>query len=303
MPNKDVIVGIVAKPTEQRALELTKEIITWLENASISYRLDHSAAELASITDKKLIVKREELTTVCNPIVVLGGDGTFISVSRHPAEVIPTIIGVNMGSLGFLTEILTSEVFTALEEVLEGKAPLSQRFLLSAELFRNDKLVASYSAMNDVVLTKEALARIFGIEVEVNGNRAAFLRGDGVIIASPCGSTAYSLAAGGSIVHPQVNALLLTPICPHSLSGRPMVLPADSEIVLNIGPEMDEKEMIYLTVDGQEGKELQPGDKVKVTTSSHSFYVANSTKRSYFNVLGEKLGWAFGAGQANNSNR
>ena len=290
------IIGLVAKPTQENALKLAKKIIAWLDERSLDYRVDKQVGEQIGMSEK--VVRRKEMTSIANPVVVLGGDGTFISVSRHPSETKPIIIGVNMGSLGFLTEIQESEVFTVLEKTLAGKIDTSERFLLEASHYREGKLLGTYSVMNDVVITKEALARIFGIEIEVDGSKAATIKGDGIIIATPGGSTAYSLAAGGSIVHPRVNSLLLTPISPHSLSSRPIVLPGDSSISLKLGPQLAENESIYLTIDGQDGTSVIPGDVVKVTTSKDSFRVAQSENRSYFDILGEKLGWAAGRASA-----
>ena len=289
-------VGIVAKPSEQGVLILATKIIVWLEERDIECFVDEEIfSDLkgeAQGHSKKLY--RSQFTTECDQVIVLGGDGTFISAARHPASTPSTIIGVNMGSLGFLTEIAQDEVFEILESVLAEEAALGERRLLKARVFRKGEKLHTFFAMNDVVVTKETLARIFAIEVEVDKTAAANLRGDGLICATPCGSTAYSLAAGGSIVHPEVDALLLTPICPHSLTSRPLVVPGSSTVRLGISENNDVNEPLYLTVDGQEGMELIPGDLVEVTTSDSAYKVARSESRSYYDVLSEKLNWASG---------
>lgn len=295
MQTTNPTVGIVSKPAHARARELTERLITWCRDRGLAYRVDRATAEamgFASV-DKAQILQRQEITFACDLIVVLGGDGTLISVCRHPSERSPKIIGVNLGTLGFLTEITINELFGTLETVLENKATLQRRRLLSAEVFRRDQRVAQFNAINDVVITKDALARIFSIDWFVNRTFAATIRGDGVIVATPSGSTAYSLAAGGSIVHPEVDAILVTPICPHSLTTRPLVLPGMSEISLQTWYEgQANRKEIHLTIDGQEGALLEAGDTVVVTTSKHSVQFVKSTSKSYFDVLGTKLKWA-----------
>ncbi len=295
MGRSQVVVGIVAKPNQPVANLLTKELIKYLESNKIDYRLDVDiAAELGlPAENNERIVERATLTAVANPIVVLGGDGTLISVSRHPVKTPPTIIGVNLGTLGFLTEITIEELFPTLEAVLAGSARLEKRYLLDTTVMRGAETVATFSAVNDAVITKEALARIFGVELLINGEFAALLRGDGVIVATPGGSTAYSLSAGGSIVHPQVEALLVTPICPHSLTTRPLVLPGTSRVTLKIaGTAKLKPGEVFLTIDGQVGMALSEGDIVESTLSTHSVIFAKSPSRGYFDILGAKLKWA-----------
>lgn len=294
------VVGIVAKPTQPKAIELAEEVARWLSKKGHQLFLDsNSLAEEAWASSLGKLISRQEMPSKASVIVVLGGDGTFISVARHPSQDEelavsggPIIVGVNMGSLGFLTEVLKQDIKDVISSSLKGEGRLSTRQLLSVEVLRESKVASVYHAMNDLVLTKEALARIFGLEVVVNNSKAALLRGDGVIIASPSGSTAYSLAAGGSIVHPDVEALLLTPICSHSLTSRPVVLPSKSQIELKVADGLTEKEFVHLTVDGQEGERIYPGDVVKVTTSSYKYRIASSEGKDYFSILGEKLGWA-----------
>lgn len=295
MARQDFPVGIVAKATQPRAIELSLKLARWLSDRGVDCRVDRETAlakGMPNLPDAQL-VDRNRLTAFCDPIVVLGGDGTLISVSRHAVKSCPRILGVNVGTLGFLTEVTVDELFPVLESVLNGTARLETRRLLSAEVIRNGALCAQYSAINDVVVGKEAIARIFGIELLIDGSLAAALRGDGVIVSTPGGSTAYSLAAGGSIVHPSVEALLVTPICPHSLTSRPLVVPGSSEVTLRVSPHQRSREgEVYLTIDGQEGMALESNDVIRVKTSDSSVRFVKSPSRNYFDVLGAKLKWA-----------
>jgi NAD+ kinase len=195
--------------------------------------------------------------------------------------------------LGFLTEIAADTLFLTLQSVLDGTAELDDRKLLSVELLRGNNQAVKTFAMNDVVITKEAIARIFSLEFSVDGEAAATIRGDGVIVSTPSGSTAYSLAAGGSIVHPRVEAILLTPICPHSLTLRPLILPGTSKIVLEVSrANKFNGNEVYLTVDGQEGCALHAGDRVVITGSEYLVKIVRPQQVTYFDVLANKLKWA-----------
>lgn len=294
MIRSETIVGIAAKPFDPLGQYLSRELIAWLSERSLDYRLDRTIAAELGPTDfsPHKVVERRDLTAVCDPIVVLGGDGTLLSVCRHAFKGPPTVVGVNIGRLGFLAEISVDEIYSTLESVLNGKANFETRFLLQAQVFRDGELLSLYHAVNDVVLTKEALARIFGIDITFDGETVSRIRGDGLIIATPLGSTAYSMAAGGSIVHPNVEGLLLTPICPHSLTSRPVVIPGTTKVSLRLA-ETDPvtASQVILTVDGQEGIGLTPRDEIVVTTSSRSFRLVTSPSRTYFEILEEKLNW------------
>jgi NAD+ kinase len=286
------IIGITAKHTHPEAKELTNALITWIKKHNLDYKIDRQTVSSLGIQiPNENIISREMIAESCNPIVVLGGDGTLISVCRHPATTPPTIIGVNLGTLGFLTEITTKELFTTLELVLNGKAELEQRSLLSGCVIRKEKQVTQFHSINDVVITKQALARIFALELWIDEDLASIVRGDGMIIATPSGSTAYSMAAGGAIVHPQVKAILVTPICPHSLSSRPLVIPSKSKISLIVASDTSPNH-VYLTIDGQSGMALEKEDSIEITTSQHFVNFAKSPSRNYFNVLATTLKWS-----------
>ncbi|MBP9837311.1 MAG: NAD(+)/NADH kinase [Proteobacteria bacterium] len=284
-------VGIVAKHDHPKAAELTKKIIDWLSTRKIAYSLDSKIAEVISHTEN--VYPRNEVSTNSDIIVVLGGDGTLISACRTPSKRLPKIIGINLGTLGFLTEITTDEVIETLEATVEDKVKLEKHRLFQVKVTEENKSSKIFYALNDVVLTKEALARIFGVEITVNNEFAAVIRGDGVIIATPIGSTAYSLAAGGSIVHPQVDSVLITPICPHTLSSRPLVLPGNSIIDMKLALDNKPKiSAVHLTMDGQEGMEITAGQVINISTSNYYVNFVKSSKRNYFQVLGTKLKWA-----------
>ena len=293
MNTNDCIIGVVAKHGHPDAPGLTRRLISWLREKGLAFCVDVPTAEALQLDDvpSEQRVAREEMTSRCSPIVIMGGDGTLISVCRHPAERPPIIIGVNLGTLGFLTEITSEELFASLQVELEGRSKLEPRYLITCSVLRKDKPIASYSALNDVVITKQAIARIFALDLEIDGDFAAVMRGDGVIVSTPGGSTAYSMAAGGSIVHPQVHATLITPICPHSLTSRPLVLPKESKVVLRVISDTG-KDDIFLTIDGQSGMALDSGDEVIVSGSQHHVLFAKSPSKNYYEVLATKLKWA-----------
>lgn len=293
--NSAPLYGLLAKPGHELSKPLSLKVLDWLALHKLSVAVERVTAEALHLSESERvsIVERDELTQIASPIVILGGDGTLISASRHPAVKPPVIIGVNLGTLGFLTEITSEEILGILDLYRAGEAATVSRKLLKAEIMRAGAVEATYFSLNDVVLTKEAIARIFGVNLWVNRDHAALVRGDGVIVSTPVGSTAYSLSAGGSIVHPAVDALLVTPICPHSLTSRPLVLPGSSRIRLEVAHDAKHPDnRVFLTVDGQDGRELNVGDEVVITTSEHSVQFVRSPSRNYFQVLGTKLKWA-----------
>ncbi|MCB0359879.1 MAG: NAD(+)/NADH kinase [Bdellovibrionales bacterium] len=287
--------GIVAKPQDERAQRLSVETINWARGQGCSVIVDRETARhlAPGAVEPSQVVDRHEMSSQCQVLVVLGGDGTLISASRHPAASPPLVVGVNMGTLGFLTEITAEELFPTLEAVLNEAARVEPRAMLSARVVRQGKELLSYTALNDIVITKQAIARIFGLEFSVDGQFAAMIRGDGAIVSTPGGSTAYSLAAGGSIVHPSVDATLVTPICPHLLTWRPLVLPGAAELSFRtvMQPESGDGE-VYLTLDGQEGVGLTNGDIVEIRKSKHFVKFVKSSSKNYFEILATKLKWA-----------
>jgi len=222
-------------------------------------------------------------------VVVLGGDGTLISTARIIGERDIPILGVNLGSLGFLTEIALDELYPALEKCLAGDFRVSERIMLRAVMERDGKETASHLVLNDVVINKGALARIVDLKTKVNSLDLATFKADGLIISTPTGSTGYSLSAGGPIVNPSMNCIVITPICPHTLTNRPIVIDADAVIDITVKSLDDED--IYLTLDGQVGLELRSGDRIRVSKASHTAKLIMSEERDYFAVLRAKLKW------------
>jgi NAD+ kinase len=290
------IYAIVAKPNHPLAAPLIDEAVSFFTRINAPFITDDETAMHYNSSDSlkgaKKIVSRNELTEQASTIVVLGGDGTLISVCRHPSKNPPDIIGVNLGTLGFLTEITPDELQSTLEAYEEERSRTEKRPLLLVEVLSNSTKNKLY-ALNDIVISKQALARIFGLRLSVNGEEATLIRGDGIIISTPGGSTAYSLAAGGSIVHPGVDALLVTPICPHSLTSRPLVVPGNTLIDIELGLDC-RTDSVYLTVDGQEGLPLTQGACINISKSTFHVSFVKSLTKNYFGILSNKLRWGQG---------
>jgi NAD+ kinase len=222
-------------------------------------------------------------------LVVVGGDGTLLSVLRQAGEKEIPILGVNLGGLGFLTEITQEELFPVLENVLQGKFRTHDRVTLLASVIRRGEQVAAFRALNDAVINKGALARIITLKTRINGEYVATFRADGLILSTPTGSTAYSLSAGGPIVYPSLNTMILTPICPHTLTNRPIIIP--DHVVVRTTLE-SESEEVFLTLDGQVGFPMEKSDTVEVKRSPSKVLLIESPYKGYFEVLRTKLGWA-----------
>jgi NAD+ kinase len=221
-------------------------------------------------------------------IVVLGGDGTMISTARLIGDSEVLVLGINYGSLGYLTDFRIEEMFPTLETIIDGKFDIDRRVMLKAEQIRGDQVVAAGRVLNDVVINKAALARIIEIQVKLNSLYVNSFRADGLIVSTPTGSTAYNLSAGGPIVYPSMNAIVLTPICPFSLTNRPLVVPDTAEIELILE---NENEGVVLTLDGQTGYTMDAHDRVRIRKSSTTFNLVQPPNRNYFDVLRNKLKW------------
>lgn len=284
-------VGLVAKERVEAAASVLIELATWLEARSLQPVFETYAARLAGITTGREIVSKEELPTACDLIVLLGGDGTLIGMARRVARagVDVPIAGVNFGSLGFLTEITLGDLYPSLEGVLDGTAPIEERMMLHAKVLRGGACFTDELVLNDVVITKAALSRIIELSVTIGSDRVMQVRADGLIVATPTGSTAYNLAAGGPIVQPVVDALLLTPIAPHMLTNRPLVVTGTSTI--SVEPNMNGNDEVFVTFDGQSGHALQADDVVTIERASRPLCLVRSAQRSYFDVLRQKLKW------------
>jgi NAD+ kinase len=284
-------VGIVAKQGLVAASEHVARLGAWLRERGVEAVYERETAALAGAKGQHALT-REALPRDVDLVVVLGGDGTLLAMAARIAQAkrdIP-ILGVNFGSLGFLTEIRIDELLPSLERVFDGSATFDERAMLDADAYRKGQQVDSRVVLNDVVFTKAALSRMIELSVSVDGGFVTRVKADGLIIASATGSTAYNLAAGGPIVHPMVNALVLTPIAPHTLTNRPIVIPggADIEVQAHSSGSPDD---IFVTYDGQSGYPLHEGDVVKVRMSAQALRLVKAPARSYFELLREKLKW------------
>ena len=286
-------VGLVAKSGLDAAAGALAELAGWLEAREVHAVFETETAELVGLPPGRRTVNRDELPLTCDLIVVLGGDGTLIGMADRIAEAGAdvAILGVNFGSLGFLTEITLPELYPSLESVLRGTAQIEERMMLRSRTLRSGTVHADRLALNDVVITKGALSRIIDLEVEIGGHPVMRVRADGLIVGSPTGSTAYNLAAGGPILHPEVDALLLTPIAPHMLTNRPVVVPASSEI--RVKPAVNgSNEQMFVTIDGQSGHALQAADEICITRAERPLKLIRASTRTYFDVLRQKLKWS-----------
>lgn len=279
-------IGIIAKTQHELAAKLVEELCRWLKERDRTVVLDHDTARL--ITQEVDIEFKAAIPSRVDLIIVLGGDGTLISVARIvQASNIP-ILAVNLGHLGFLTEVTTAEVFTLLERVFDGDFLTSDRMLLESRLYRKGELIVTYNVLNDVVINKSALARIIDLETFVDGIFLTKYRSDGLIVSTPTGSTAYSLSAGGPILYPNLEAIVLSPICPHTLTHRPIVLPANVTIEVTLNTKDVD---VTLTLDGQVGFILKEGDVVEIRKSSFYIRLVHPPGKDYFTVWREKLNW------------
>ena len=284
-------VGIVAKDRVPEAAQVVAGISEWLAERGIDTRLDTATAELAEQGAADALSKAD-LPSHVDLILVLGGDGTLLGVARGvvASDADIPVLAVNFGSLGFLTEVTLPELYGALDGVLAGAARIDERQMLHAEVMRDGQQAASRLALNDVVISRAALSNIIGFSVSVGSQFLTSVRADGLIIASPTGSTAHNMAAGGPIVHPLVDAILLTPIAPHTLTNRPIVIPSTTPI--HVTPSLqDDRQSAFVSFDGQSGLEMASGDVVTVSRAPRPLRVVRSEARDYFAVLREKLKW------------
>ncbi|HEY0429094.1 MAG TPA: NAD(+)/NADH kinase [Pyrinomonadaceae bacterium] len=291
MANSEIkTVGIVVKPNHKEAWATACEISAWLEKRGI--RLigkPHEEAERVNAENCHIDpVETKKFQAEADLIVVLGGDGTMISTARLIGRREVLVLGINYGSLGYLTEFRIEEMFTALEDILEGRYEIDRRVMLEVEHQRGDEVLGRGQVLNDVVINKAVLARVIEIEVSLNQLFVNSFRADGLIVATPTGSTAYNLSAGGPIVYPSMNAVVLTPICPFTLTNRPIVMPDDAEISLRLKNESDG---VVLTLDGQIGYSMKTEDTVSIRKSPTPFNLVQPTNRNYFDVLRNKLKW------------
>ena len=279
-------IGVAVKPKKAEAEPILRELVGWLRRRGLEVLLDPEAATACPGCGSGLT--RAEVVAGADLVVVLGGDGTILSIARLMESQEVPILGVNLGSLGFLSEVALAELFPTLDLVLKGEFAVSRRLTLTAQVRRGGKLVGTHTALNDVVITKSAPSRIVELEAVVNGEYVTTYRADGLIVATPTGSTAYCLSAGGPILYPTLPALVVIPICPHTLTNRPLVLPDSARIEV---VQRSAGEDVHLTVDGQVDVALQHQDTVAVERSPHSITLVKSPKLNYFELIRTKLRW------------
>ncbi|MGE5173726.1 MAG: NAD(+)/NADH kinase [Betaproteobacteria bacterium] len=278
-------IGIIAKdiPVAQKA---AKKLTAWLESRGKKVFVDTETASAVNMQGHD----RAEIPALVDMLIVLGGDGTLLSAARHVADAhtdVP-IFGVNLGSLGFMAEVSLDELYDNLEKAIAGKLETEERMMLSACVIREGKCLARYRVLNDAVINKGALARMMELKVSVSGGHLTTLRADGLIVATPTGSTAYSLSAGGPIIHPTIHCFVVTPICPHTLSNRPIALPDTAVVTVCLTSQSED---VSLTLDGQIGFPLVPHDVVEIRKSRYTMKLIKHPSKSYYEILRTKLKW------------
>lgn len=283
-------VGIAAKVTAPAALQYATKVAADLRKRGLTICFDEATAH--AMGDTGTCATRAELGKQSDVLITFGGDGTLLSVARHAPDHVP-ILGVNMGTLGFLTEIRVEEFPNVLQRVLDGNYIVEPRVTFNAKVHGPGRDDTEYRVLNDVAINKSALSRIIEMRVNVAGQFVSTFRGDGLIVCTPTGSTAYNLSAGGPIVYPTMGAVVITPICPHMLTNRPLVLPDELDIEISISAPQERQE-IYVTLDGQEGMPLTIEDHVCVRKSEQRVLFVQSPDKNYFDVLRTKLKWGEG---------
>jgi NAD+ kinase len=279
-------IGIISRPRRSNLSEIVPQLLDWLERRGVATVIDTETANAlsrgSSGKTRHQVVEQAEL------LLVLGGDGTMLAAAREAAPRGVPILPINMGSLGFLTSFTADELYPALEDTLAGRAAMEERVLLLVERTHNGKILTQQRVLNDTVVHKGTLARMIELELHIDGGFVCRYRADGLIVATPTGSTAYSMSAGGPIVHPKVESILITPICPHTLSDRPVVVLDTSLIELRLSETADS---VFLTLDGQTGVPMQVGDRVRITRAPERLKLIHPANKTYFEILRSRLKW------------
>lgn len=278
-------VGIVSKPGKEEIRPIIRDLTAWLRQRGIEWRCDSVTAKYIDCPDSFV---REKMPGDFDLVIVLGGDGTLLSVARGVGARETPLLAVNLGGLGFLMSTGPHEIYEHLERVLIGDYAVQKRTVLSSEVIRNGETIARFEALNDVVVSKAAMARLLELDAFVEDEFVCSYRADGLIISTPTGSTAYSLSAGGPVIFPSVSAICITPICPHTLTNRPVLLPESStvEIVIRAGDDLS-----YLTIDGQVGLDLNLNDRIRTRPAKHNVQIVQPRRVRFFEVLRSKMKW------------
>jgi NAD+ kinase len=279
-------IGIISRPRRSHLAAVVPPLLKWLEARGVQTFLDEETANC--LPDGSKGQARQRVADASQLLLVLGGDGTMLAAARLAGPRGIPILPINMGSLGFLTSFTLEELHPALDDTLEGRYSLSERVMIRVELERLGKVIDHQQVLNEAVINKGALARMIELELAIDGDFVCRYRADGLIVASPTGSTAYSLSAGGPIVHPAVESFVITPICPHTLSDRPLVVRDSSSIEMKLSGNT---ESVFLTLDGQRGIPLQPTDRVRVSRAKELLKLIQPPKKPYFEILRSKLKW------------
>jgi NAD+ kinase len=282
---KSKSVGILAKPKLPEVKSTLHDVVSWLRARNIDVFLDTTSAILLG---EQGGYQKTQLASKADVLLVLGGDGTMLNAARLAGERSIPILGVNMGGLGFLTEVRLENLYPSLDRVFANDFVLDERLMLQTHVHRHGETVAHGVVLNDVVISKGTLARMIELKIAIQGRFVTNLRGDGLIVSSPTGSTAYSLSAGGPIIDPAVQSLILTPICPHTLTHRPLIVPGNAEIDVTLTSKDDGA---MATLDGQVGVAITQGDTVVIQTSEHRTRLIRFPESNYYDVLREKLKW------------
>ena len=284
-------IGIIAKRNKPEAIPIVKNLVEWLHLKKIEIYIEKEVENLLNLSHSGLsinFIEGKELPSHVEMMIVLGGDGTLLSVARQVWNRDIPILGVNLGGLGFLTEISLEELPGILERVIQGDFKTNERDVLNAAVIRKGERMVEFTVLNDAVINKGALARIIDLEISINGEYLTTFQSDGLIISTPTGSTAYNLSAGGPIVYPSLHTLIITPICPHTLTNRPIVIPDDVEVRALLKSKQEE---VFLTLDGQQGIPLEFEDRVELRKAEGRILLIKSPHRNYFELLREKLKW------------
>jgi NAD+ kinase len=277
-------IGIICKIGVPEPSEILKGLLPWLMQKGYEIHIDIETASILNIEGSP----RSQIPSLSDIIIVLGGDGTMLSVCRLVGDKGIPILGVNIGGLGFLTKLHRDEIYDVLEKVLTEECPFEERMMLTANVYRRNECITEYVVMNDIVVNKGALARIIDLETYINHDYVTTFKADGLIVSTPTGSTAYALSAGGPILYPTLNSIVLAPICPHMLTNRPIVLPDDAVIEIILRSQTED---VFLTLDGQVGFSLKLNDIVEVKKSIFKTKLLIPCGKDYFQILRTKLKW------------
>lgn len=278
--------GIFCKSHKEEICTVVPRITQWLREGGVEVLLDETGASCFNPPEKE--TSAQEMSAKMDLLIVLGGDGTLLAAARQFIECEVPILAVNLGGMGFMTSVTLDQAIPLLEQVLAGKHRISPRMMLKAELARNGQIIQRHQALNDAVVAKGTLSRMLDFDLSVNSHFLGRYRADGLIVSTPTGSTAYSLAAGGPILYPVLQAFVLTPICPHMLTNRPLVLPDSVQLEFDLSAL---EEQAYLTLDGQIGHELQRGDHIAISKSPFRVNLVRPQEQTYYKVLRNKLRW------------